>query len=70
MRFVVELPQGNQVSWPTKTRCQQWLIHAVVASFLLIYIRQCKEKLHTLKVEGNMLYILLEQCRVYYTINY
>jgi hypothetical protein len=29
-RFVVELPQDNQVSRPTQTRCQQWLIHAVV----------------------------------------
>jgi len=29
-RFVVELPQPNQKNNPSQTRCQQWLIHAVV----------------------------------------
>jgi hypothetical protein len=30
-RFVVGLPQGNQVNQPSQTRCQQWIIHAVCA---------------------------------------
>jgi hypothetical protein len=28
-RFVIELSHGNQKNKPTKTRRQQWLIHAV-----------------------------------------
>jgi hypothetical protein len=34
MRFVVELPQGNQMSEHSQTLYQQWLIHAVGLRFI------------------------------------
>jgi hypothetical protein len=33
-RFVVEVAQGNQKSYPAQTLDQQWLIHAVGNSFI------------------------------------
>lgn len=39
-RFLVELPQGNQMSEHSQTRYQQWLIHDVVASKLFKIIFQ------------------------------